>query len=756
MVDFTKEADEVWRDYATDGVPGSGAHQPVPGDIRTWGGELESVAKRLKAAFPAGSVITIGGLVSQSNLYANDDATTGSNKGTNANVFAWANSSSSFVTAALGSDPFRPDSGPGIPNNCVFQFAKWVQEQTGATVYVFLHAISNTASSVWKTVANGGPNNSTNRYDKTTDTASGTVLKTQTLVEAMFAHSTMTSAGKSRFDFVVMFRGENDDDFGVDACEADFLTLIDQIRAETWADDETVVLACEMLREENKYPNAIEAWHRIVRHNQRTNVAVASTYGIPSVGDGTHVTGAGLETIGRERLPAALYSLVAPRQIPGAYEGRPNIIDVNEATTAGSPKVITIDAPNTIIDVLYSSADTWLEIDPLTVGRGGTFTVRHWATNYVTHVTCDNGATFDPDTWQASQTQLDIGVGESVEFFKGGSLATGPYQIRSAFRRDLRDRDPRNAILNGDMEFGTRNWSMGAGWTMNFDAANAYSGRWVAVNTDTSGAAVDLEAKNYVRANPGDTVVAEVYGKASGATMSVCRIRIPYYDDGLAELSDEIGANFNTIGSTYEKMMVMGVAPADTFHVRPRIRLGKTAGTFYADDMRLHVIGKHQPFAPQWMIQTADRTLTSTTSLQKIFDEETTGDADVEKGFYHFRMRVRLSSLSSTSDDIGFGFLGTATATVELDAIANKGSGTGTAQMTDITATAGTSLVSDNVSTAAKVWVEGIVNVTAAGTLIPGVTLGTAAAATVEALSWATLTRIPANGTGKVAMGLWA
>ena len=34
-------ADQVWRDYITDGVPSSGAHKPVKSEIREWAGDLE-------------------------------------------------------------------------------------------------------------------------------------------------------------------------------------------------------------------------------------------------------------------------------------------------------------------------------------------------------------------------------------------------------------------------------------------------------------------------------------------------------------------------------------------------------------------------------------------------------------------------------------------------------------------------------------------------------------------------------------------
>lgn len=42
-------ASTVWRDYVTDGVPGSGAHQPDKADVREWGTSLEFRIKTISA-----------------------------------------------------------------------------------------------------------------------------------------------------------------------------------------------------------------------------------------------------------------------------------------------------------------------------------------------------------------------------------------------------------------------------------------------------------------------------------------------------------------------------------------------------------------------------------------------------------------------------------------------------------------------------------------------------------------------------------
>lgn len=760
MVNFDKSAVDIWRDFKN-GAPSMGKHEPDKAEIRQWGRTIEGSLENLRAIYPEGSVITIAGAMSQSNLYANDTATTGSNKGTNPNVYAWSNAGGAFGVATLGSDPFRPDAGSGIPNNCVFQFAKWLQEQTGATVYLFLYAVPNTPATWWMTLANGGPNNSNNRYDASTPDLGGTVLKTQTLCNAFFASPQMVSAGKTRFDFTILFRGENDDDFGVDECERQFLILIDQWRSETWADDDTVFVACEMLREQNKYPNAIEAWQRIVRYQRRPNVALATTYGIPSVGDGTHVTGAGLETVGRERIPDALRAMIVPPRIAPGYEGRNNPIDVTVATTPGAPLVITLTAPNTIIDVLYNSGDTYISIDPAGIGRGGSFTVRHWAQNYTTHVLPGAGSTFDIDTWETGKPETLVSAFESVTFFKGGSSATGPYQVLSAVTRDLFSRDIRNAIANGDFEAGSRNWTMTNGWSAEFTTTEAYSGKWMARHLGINSSASDILQRNPVRVNPGDTVVVSGRVKQSGVSINQLRLQIVWLDKAMAELSFATSPNYSGIGASYEPLYNMAVAPANAFYAVVRLRHQRTndgvfAGTLYADELRLNVLGQHDALVPQHLVQSADYTLTSSTSQQKIFNEDSTGDATVEPGLYHLRMVLRLTGLSSSSGAIGIGLLGTATMVPELLVTARKGTSPGAAEIAEVTSNGGTSVVTASTATVAQVIVDGTVEVTASGTLIPAINLGVAAAAVVKKRSRCVLTRIPSDQTGKVAMGLWA
>lgn len=83
MVDFTKLAAEIWRDYVTDGVPASGAKKPVKADIRLWGLEAEQtlaglagmvVAFESRAAVEAANISAVQVVIRTAGYYEAGDA----------------------------------------------------------------------------------------------------------------------------------------------------------------------------------------------------------------------------------------------------------------------------------------------------------------------------------------------------------------------------------------------------------------------------------------------------------------------------------------------------------------------------------------------------------------------------------------------------------------------------------------------------------------------------------------------------------
>jgi hypothetical protein len=156
---------------------------------------------------------------------------------------------------------------------------------------------------------------------------------------------------------------------------------------------------------------------------------------------------------------------------------------------------------------------------------------------------------------------------------------------------------------------------------------------------------------------------------------------------------------------------------------------------------------------------TSDYTLTSTTAEQKLFNFSTNGAITLATGRYRFRASLYLTTMSATTGNASFRLAGTATlanilfqavgldSTTPLVAAGRGGSASVTAAgpASMVTAATGTGLVSD---------IEGIINVTASGTVIPSIALVTAAAAVVKAGSYVEFLRI--GDTGSNTQGSWS
>lgn len=132
-------------------------------------------------------------------------------------------------------------------------------------------------------------------------------------------------------------------------------------------------------------------------------------------------------------------------------------------------------------------------------------------------------------------------------------------------------------------------------------------------------------------------------------------------------------------------------------------------------------------------------TLTSQTAAQKAFNSPTNGAITLPVGLYEFEGYFELSSLSATSGSFGFALAGTATKTQHWTSTALKtaaGAAGATAQTTHNTSNANTTLITANTTTSGWFRVQGTFRITAAGTVIPQISLGVAAAAVVSALSY--------------------
>ena len=157
----------------------------------------------------------------------------------------------------------------------------------------------------------------------------------------------------------------------------------------------------------------------------------------------------------------------------------------------------------------------------------------------------------------------------------------------------------------------------------------------------------------------------------------------------------------------------------------------------------------------------ADYTLTSTTAGQKLFNWSTNGALTLATGRYRFNTTFQITGMSATSGNGEFRLVGAGTATTSgimyhvmgEDATLSLTAGTMT-RTGSVTSTGQANMVSATVGTALFVTIQGMFNVTAAGTIIPSIALTTAAAGAVKAGSYFECRRI--GDTGDVTSGAWS
>jgi hypothetical protein len=130
--------------------------------------------------------------------------------------------------------------------------------------------------------------------------------------------------------------------------------------------------------------------------------------------------------------------------------------------------------------------------------------------------------------------------------------------------------------------------------------------------------------------------------------------------------------------------------------------------------------------------------LVSQVALQKIFNNSP--NVVIAGLSYFFECNFTISAMSALLGNFGFGFLGTATiSSLSYTAISDKADATGSPSMGQIAVgitTAETVLVSSSAIRNGNSIIKGIISVNGSGTLIPAVSLSTAAAAIIGKNSW--------------------
>lgn len=158
----------------------------------------------------------------------------------------------------------------------------------------------------------------------------------------------------------------------------------------------------------------------------------------------------------------------------------------------------------------------------------------------------------------------------------------------------------------------------------------------------------------------------------------------------------------------------------------------------------------------------SDNNLSNSGAEQKLFSSPTNGRITLETGCYLFKGVIHVKSMAtSASSNLAFDFLGAGSATCGawlFHCVGADTSGVGSASTTqsgtwNVTQQTNASLVTGAANSNCWFRISGTFEVTGAGTMIPSVTLATAAAAVVQAGSYLTLERI--GSTSVVSIGQW-
>lgn len=157
---------------------------------------------------------------------------------------------------------------------------------------------------------------------------------------------------------------------------------------------------------------------------------------------------------------------------------------------------------------------------------------------------------------------------------------------------------------------------------------------------------------------------------------------------------------------------------------------------------------------------TAARTLTSQTAAQKAFNVPTNGALTIGVGTYFFEYHFSLTGMSSTSASFGFALGGTIVlGGSQWVALAGKfafatSQNTGMVSGNGTALPASTAVTGAGTATVGNCFVTGKLRITTAGTLIPEISLGVAAAAVVGADAYFRIW--PAGSQTVQSVGAWS
>jgi hypothetical protein len=161
-----------------------------------------------------------------------------------------------------------------------------------------------------------------------------------------------------------------------------------------------------------------------------------------------------------------------------------------------------------------------------------------------------------------------------------------------------------------------------------------------------------------------------------------------------------------------------------------------------------------------WLMLTADYTLTNTTSEQKLFDSPANGTLTLPSGVYEFEAFIYITTMSASSGNAAFDPIGAGTAVADrfgyhISGSDNSGplnSATRTGS-SSVTQQSQASMLSAGVGVAMTAHIAGMFRISTGGTIIPSVSLVDAAAAVSKAGQYFKIKKV--GETGETYVGAW-
>ena len=209
------------------------------------------------------------------------------------------------------------------------------------------------------------------------------------------------------------------------------------------------------------------------------------------------------------------------------------------------------------------------------------------------------------------------------------------------------------------------------------------------------------------------------YGNTSSLGMSV----------GIVTATSYSGSGTNLTGIVTSIVAGAGITVSSS---TGRVTIGIDTSTVYPTERFINLTGIH--------------TLANQTAAQPLFDADggpTGGLISLETGTYLFECNFYITSISSGNNGFGFALGGTATKTEGWQAIATKGSGVTTPRSPNMSwnTSANVQLTQSN-GNECTAQIKGTIRITVAGTIIPQVSLQSAAAGVVQPNSYFRITRV--------------